>query len=239
MSAILLSIQVGLPAVRDEADAEQRWVTGMFKETVTGAVRITPHGIPGDGQADLRNHGGPDKAVNVYPVEHFRHWESALGIGPLVAGAFGENFTLQGALEDAVCIGDILRIGSALVQVSQPRAPCWKLSRRWQVPDLAQRVEQSGKTGWYLRVLEEGLAVAGLRLELVARPNPGWTVAAANEIMHQRKDDLDAARALAGCAALAESWRQKFLRRAAGTSSESSAARLDGPQGRVHKDRPS
>lgn len=237
MTATLLSIQVGLPRVRDEADAEQRWVTGMFKDTVTGAVRITPQGIPGDGQADLRNHGGPDKAVNVYPVEHFRHWASTLGIGPLAAGAFGENFTLQGVLEDGVCIGDILRIGSALVQVSQPRAPCWKLSRRWEVADLALRVEQSGRTGWYLRVLEEGLAVAGHRLELVARPHPEWTIAAANEIMHQRKDDLDAARALAGCAALSESWRQKFLRRAAGTSSESSAARLGGPQGRVQKDR--
>lgn len=231
MMTMLVSIQVGLPVVRDAADAKQRWVTGMFKETVTGAVRITPHGIPGDGQADLRNHGGPDKAVNVYPVEHFRHWESTLGIGPLAAGAFGENFTLQGTLEDAVCIGDVLRIGSALVQVSQPRAPCWKLSRRWQVPDLALRVEQSGRTGWYLRVLEEGLAVAGHRLELISRPHPEWTVAAANEIMHVRKDDREAARALAGCASLAESWRQKFLRRAAGTAGENSAARLRGPPG--------
>lgn len=232
MSATLLSIQVGLPGARDEADAQQRWVTGMFKDTVPGPVRLTPHGIPGDGQADLVNHGGPDKAVNVYPVEHFRHWESALGIGPLANGAFGENFSTAGVLEAAVCIGDILRVGSALVQVSQPRAPCWKLSRRWQVSDLALQVEQSGRTGWYLRVLEEGLAVAGNRLALVARPHPEWTVAAVNEIMHRRKDDLDAARVLADCAALAASWRQKFRRRAAGTSNDSSAARLGGPQHR-------
>lgn len=225
MAATLLYIQTGMPRTVDEPGKEP-WTTGIFKQTVDGPVRLSQANLAGDGQADLVHHGGPDKAVNVYPMAHLRHWEQVLGIGPLSAGAFGENFSTVGALESDICIGDVYRVGTARVQVSQPRQPCWKLARRWQRPDLAFQVQHSGRTGWYLRVLQEGEVAAGNRFELQERPHPEWSVAAANSVMHRRKDDRDAARALAACAALAGSWRAKLARRAAATGTEDDTARL-------------
>jgi len=102
------------------------------------------------------------------------------------------------------------------LQISQPRQPCWKLSRRWRIKDLSARVERSGRTGWYFRVLAEGPVEAGTALELVRRPCPEWTVATANEVMHRRKGDAEAARALAACHGLSESWRESLSRRADG-----------------------
>jgi MOSC domain-containing protein YiiM len=230
MPALILAIQTGLPRTIDEPGRES-WTTGMFKHTVSGPVWLGHGQITGDGQADLVHHGGPDKAVNVYPIEHLRHWEQALGIGPLATGAFGENFTTEGMLERDVCIGDVYRIGSARVQVSQPRQPCWKLARRWQRPDLAMLVQHSGRTGWYLRVLQEGEATAGDQFELIERPHPAWPVAEANTVMHLRKDDRDAARALAACAALSGSWREKLVRRARAAGPEDEAARLGNTSG--------
>lgn len=230
MTVVLRSINVGLPRTIDTA-AEDRWTTGMFKTPVTGSVQLGPANLAGDGQADLENHGGPDKAVNVYCAEHYPFWEAELGIGPLLPGAFGENFTLTGLLEPGACIGDIWQVGTARLQVSQPRQPCWKLARRWQREDLAFRVQQSGRTGWYLRVLVPGAVQAGDHVELVERPHPQWTIATANEVMHQRRDDRAAAAALAACPALATGWRRKLACRAGGAGPEDTARRLTGPNG--------
>jgi MOSC domain-containing protein YiiM len=131
-------------------------------------------------------------------------------------GGFGENFTTAGLLETDVCVGDVFQIGQAVVQVSQPRQPCWKLARRWRIRDLALRVQQTGRTGWYLRVLQEGTIVAGLPLTLVDRPYPEWTVAACYAVLHHRREDVGAARALAACSALSVSWRDSLRRRLAG-----------------------
>jgi len=218
-SAVLRSIQVGLPRTlgcRDPLEPSDReWTTGFFKEPVTGAVWLGRTNLAGDGQADRENHGGPDKAVNVYPSEHYPDWERELPLPPLLPGGFGENFTTHGLLESAVCIGDVFEIGNAVVQLSQPRQPCWKLARRWGIRDLALRVQQTGRTGWYFRVLREGTVEGGLSLRLIERPHPEWTVAAANAVMHHRRHDVAAARALAACPALSPSWRESLNRRAA------------------------
>ena len=125
-------------------------------------MQVTPTGIEGDGQADLVNHGGVDKAICVYPLAHYPHWQEMIG-RELSPAAFGENFTVDGLTEADVCIGDTWRVGEdVLVQVSQPRQPCWKLARRWQRKTLALEVQESGKTGWYFRVLEEGTVQAGM-----------------------------------------------------------------------------
>jgi MOSC domain-containing protein YiiM len=122
-----------------------------------------------------------------------------------------------------------LNLGTALIQLSQPRQPCWKLGRRWRIRDLARRVQQSGRTGWYFRVLREGGVEAGQSFQLHERPHPEWTVAAANEVMHLRQHDLAAARALADCPALAASWRESLARRAATGHISDSSARLEDP----------
>ena len=184
------------------------------KKPSTAPSFASRHHLIGDGQADLKNHGGPDKAICAYSADHAAHWQTALGLA-LPAGAFGENFTTLGVVESDLCIGDVFRVGDVVLQISQPRQPCWKLARRWRIRDLAAQVEQTGRTGWYFRVLTEGDITAPADFARLERPHPEWTVAAANDIMHHRKNDLAAARALADCPALSESWRSALARRSA------------------------
>jgi MOSC domain-containing protein YiiM len=228
----LISLNVGLPRTLGQTDArdemDKAWTTGFLKEPIVGPVWLGRTNLVGDRQADLQFHGGPEKAVNAYPAEHYAYWQVVLGIARLPAAAFGENFTTRGALEQGVCIGDVFQVGDAVVQLSQPRQPCWKLSRRWRVKDLAIQVQQSGRTGWYYRVLREGAVEAGTELRLVERPHPEWSVATANEVMHHRKQDLAAARSLAECPLLSASWRASLSRRAATGVSASTEARLKG-----------
>ena len=232
--ATVVSLQVGHPrTVRpsEEPDSvDQAWTTGFFKEPRSGLVWLGRTNLDGDGQADLENHGGPEKAVNVYPAEHYPYWTQTMGLSDLQPGSFGENFTIEGLLETDVCIGDIFEIGESLVQVSQPRQPCWKLARRWRVKDLALRVQDTGRTGWYFRVLKEGRVQAGTSLVLVERHNPNWTVSAANKVMHHRIDDRQAAQNLADCIDLSSRWREKLKRRALSGILENTSSRLDGPK---------
>ncbi len=211
----LLSIQVSLPrhfGVEGAPDPMDRpWTTGFFKEPVEGPVWLGRTNLVGDGQADRKNHGGPDKAVLAYSAEHYPIWRVELNRPDLPYGAFGENFTIAGLTEETVCIGDVYAIGEARVQVSQPRQPCWKIARRWRIKDLTARVRETGRTGWYLRVLEEGYVEAGMPVELLERPFPQWTVARATEIMHRRNEDREAAMALAACPALSAVWRESLI----------------------------
>ena len=211
---------LGLAGAAEPMDRE--WTTGFFKEPVLGVRQVTPHGIEGDGQADLINHGGLDKAINVYPSEHYAMWSDELSL-PLGAGAFGENFSTLGMTEREVCVGDVFECEELRLQVSQPRQPCWKLARRWRIKDLALRVERTGRTGWYFRVLSGGTVQAGMTLTLVDRPSPQWTIATANDIMHHRKADVAAALELAACTGLSTSWQQSLKRRAAGNTGDVSA----------------
>lgn len=225
----LRSIQVGLPKTLGTLNAsntmDQEWTTGFFKETVLGPVWVGTTNLAGDGQADLRVHGGPDKAINVYPSEHYAFWLAELDCKELPNGAFGENFTVAGILETKACIGDIFELGDALVQISQPRQPCWKLSRRWRVQDLVARVVRTGKTGWYFRVLREGNVQAGAALALVERPYPEWTVATANNVMLHRKENYMDAQALADCPALSGSWKATLSRTTATDVAADTSAR--------------
>jgi MOSC domain-containing protein YiiM len=230
----LISVQIGVPRTIGQADAidpmDQVWMTGFFKEPVSGLVWLGRVNLAGDSQADLQNHGGPEKAVNVYPAEHYPYWERDLVLGALPFGAFGENFTTEGLLEADVCIGDVFGIGEAVVQLSQPRQPCWKLARRWRMKDLALKVQQTGRTGWYFRVLREGHVQVGAKLRLIERHHPEWTVAAANEVMHHRTKDLEAARSLAACLALSVRWRESLTRRVITGTLASTTARLEGAE---------
>ena len=225
----LRSIQVGLPKTLGTLNAsntmDQEWTTGFFKETVLGPVWVGTTNLAGDGQADLRVHGGPDKAINVYPSEHYAFWLAELDCKELPNGAFGENFTVAGILETKACIGDIFELGDTLVQISQPRQPCWKLSRRWRVQDLVARVVRTGKTGWYFRVLREGNVQAGAALALVERPYPEWTVATANNVMLHRKENYMDAQALADCPALSGSWKATLSRTTATDVAADTSAR--------------
>lgn len=207
---------------------DRQWTSGIFKEQVTGRRWLGQTQIDGDGQADLKYHGGPDKAVLAYAADHYPIWREELAIGDIPYGGFGENFTVDGLREENVCIGDTYAIGEALVQVSQPRQPCWKLARRWRISDLAARVQTNGRTGWYFRVLREGHVQPGDQLLLQERPLPNWSVARANELMHRQQDDLAAAAELAASPYLSVSWKKTLSERVAKGSTSDTHARLVG-----------
>ncbi|RYD35876.1 MAG: MOSC domain-containing protein, partial [Verrucomicrobiaceae bacterium] len=204
---------------------DKTWQTGFYKEPVTDPCWLGYEGFRSDEQADRRFHGGPEKAVCVYSSEHYPYWLGELGIPELTHGGFGENLTIQNLTESEVCIGDRFSLGEAEVQVSQPRQPCWKLARRWQVKDLALRVEQTGFTGFYFRVRRHGHVRAGDRLELIERPFPQWSIARCNEIMHHLKQDAVVAGDLAHCPLLSSSWKDSLWMRAEKKSAPSTSLR--------------
>jgi MOSC domain-containing protein YiiM len=213
----LLSIQVALPHFYGQEEAanehDRPWTTAFFKQPITGPVLVSQLGLAGDGQADTKHHGGPDKAVLAYSADHWTYWQEELPHITWSGGAFGENLTVAGVGESAVCLGDIWQLGDVRFEVSQPRQPCWKMSRRWRVDDLARTVTQNGKSGWYFRVLEPGMIEAGQPLELLTRPHPDWTITRAQQVMYFEKDNLSAAKELAALPALASTWREVFAER--------------------------
>lgn len=185
-------------------------MSAIDKQKVEGALPVGGLGFEGDEQGDTRHHGGPDKAIHAYSVSHFPEWISEL---PARAdrfrpGAFGENLVVEGADEADLCLGDRWRIGSALVAVSQGRQPCWKLNIRFDVPDMARRVQDSGRTGWYFRVIEPGLVAAGDRGTLVTRPNPAWTLARTSHLLYHDRMNRPALAELASLPGLPPSWRR-------------------------------
>jgi MOSC domain-containing protein YiiM len=200
-------------AVPDPAHPDQTWSTAFRKIARNGPVWLGYQGFQGDEQADRKNHGGVDKAVCVYAATHYPGWREELGLADLSFGAFGENLTVEGLDEANVCVGDILDVGGARVQVSQPRQPCWKLGRLHGIPDLAAQVERNGRTGFYFRVLEHGGVSNGDPAELLERPFPQWTIRRCNEVKHHRKDALDEAQALASCPPLSGSWKDSLWAR--------------------------
>jgi len=214
--ARLVSIQVGLPAVHGQPGADdpldQPWRTGFFKTPVAGPVWLGRLNLAGDGQANLRVHGGADKAVLAYAASHYPLWRTELDMPDMPYGAFAENFTIAGQDEAQVCLGDVYAIGTARVQVAQPRQPCANITHRWKLPGLTQRVEATGRHGWYLRVLDEGEVVAGEPVVLLERPTPEWTVARATWAMRQRATDHAEAAALLAVPTLSDAWRATLSR---------------------------
>ena len=165
----LLSIQAGRP--REVQAGREIVLTSIFKLPVTGPVRVGALNIDGDEQSDLTVHGGRDKAVYFYASEHYPHWRTELPDLDFSYGAFGENFTVEGLLETEVAIGDRLEIGTAVFEVSRPRMPCYKLGVRFNRLDMVKRFHRSGRSGFYARVVREGVVQAGDVIRL--RPSSG------------------------------------------------------------------
>lgn len=192
---------------------DKSWTTGFFKPAAAGRVWLGYEGFAGDEQADRRFHGGVDKAVCVYPAEHYAYWKSEFPDVAFEHGAFGENLTVEGLTERDVCVGDRYRCGQALVEVSQPREPCWKLARRWQIKTFPVLVLKAGFTGFYFRVLQHGFVAAGDSIELVERPVPQWTIQRCNEVAHDRQSSAAQARELAEVSPLSGSWKDQLWRK--------------------------
>jgi len=181
---------------------------------VSAPVFLRQMNLDGDRQADLRVHGGADKAVYTYPFEHYAFWAAETGRDDFVYGQFGENFTTTGLLEDDVHIGDVLRIGAARVQVSQPRTPCFKLGIRMGDDGFPARFTAANRTGFYLRVLEEGQVKAGEAIERIERVVDSLSVRDVFRLRHMGGTHEDYARA-ARLPGLAASWRNAFEKRLA------------------------
>jgi MOSC domain-containing protein YiiM len=203
--------------VHGSADArsawDQRWRTGFFKSPVAGPVWLGRTNLFGDGQANRKVHGGPDKAVLAYAADHYELWRRELAMPELPFGAFAENLTILGLDEDSVCLGDVYAIGDARLEVTQPRAPCSNITRRWRLPGLTERVAETGRTGWYLRVLSEALLEAGQPVVLASRPNAGWSIRRCTAVMAERTSVPREAAALAALPALSDAWRLALTRR--------------------------
>lgn len=208
--------QLGKKHAKEPMD--RPWETGMFKEKREGKWWLQKTGLVEDEVADTKIHGGPEKALFAYPLQHYTYWKNDLNM-EIDAGAMGENLVITEANEFSMFIGDTYQFGEAIIQVSQPRQPCWKPARRFNVLDFALRIQNSGLTGWYYRVLKEGYVEAGTELTLLERPFPQWSIAACNEVMHIHKADLAAAYDLASCELLAENWKRTLHKRLRGQES--------------------
>ncbi len=205
------SINVGRPQLR--LRREEELMTGGDKEPVTGAY-LRSLGFDGDGQADLVNHGGPDKAVCAYSLDHYPHWERLLE-RPLTPGAFSENLTVLGLDERTLCIGDILAAGDALLQVCQPRMPCAKLAAKLGEPQMVKWIAEANYTGCYLRVLAEGQVTRGDELRLVEANPARISIAVVNDIIYDRSADRTVIATLAELPAFGDAGRTIFRRRLA------------------------
>lgn len=206
-------------------------LSGIAKTPTEGPWHFTRVGLAGDEQADRKSHGGPEKAVHHYAQDHYDAWRTDIGSHPLLnsPGAFGENISTTGWTEHTVHIGDIIRFGGALLQVSQGRQPCWKLNVRFARSDVAYQTQSSGRTGWYYRVLEEGNAAPGDQLILEDRPQPDWPLSRIISLLYRDKDRYSDLQDMAAIPELAEGWRKLATKRVQARSVEDWTPRLNGP----------
>jgi len=209
----VVSVNVGMPARVETPNGAV--LTSIFKSPVAGKVAVRRHNIEGDRQSDLTVHGGPNKAVYGYAEEHYSYWREQLPGVDFVPGIFGENLTTQGLNEETVHIGDRFRVGSAILQVMQPRMPCYKLGVRFSRPDMVKRFWLSGRPGFYFSIVEEGDLAAGDSIERVGGENERISVADVVALYRREKTDSELLqRALR--APLAGSWKQEILERQTG-----------------------
>jgi len=208
----VLSINVSLP--RQVVSRGQAVLTGIYKVPVHHRVKATKLNIEGDGQADLSVHGGPNKAVYAYPSEHYEYWRHELPGSELPWGAFGENLTLTGLMENGVHIGDRFRIGAAALMITQPRLPCFKLGIRLGRDDMSDRFLSSRRTGFYFAVVEEGEIGEGDHLELIHQDVNGISLADLLHLLydHEPQNPELFEKAL-NLDALPPSWRKRLLKR--------------------------
>jgi MOSC domain-containing protein YiiM len=203
------NFSIGLPKIMKFG--EERIETGICKQTVDEAF-LTREGFRGDGVGDLQFHGGPDRAVCVYPYEHYELWEKEFG-KPLPPSAFGENLTVTNMLEQDVCIGDIYSLGDAVVQITQGRIPCVTISQRTGNPLLLKRMVQTGFTGYLCRVLEDGMVRNDSKLTLV-KPHPKKiSILFGNEIYFHKQQDTEGLKRILAVEALANEWKEALTER--------------------------
>jgi MOSC domain-containing protein YiiM len=203
----VISINVG--KVQQFSYGNKQVESGIYKNPVNKPVFVNTFNIEGNKQADLIHHGGKDKAICVYCFEHYSFWEKQLE-RTLNPGTFGENLTVAGMTEETVCIGDIFQIGEALLQVSVPRQPCYKVAMKMGVSDLPNKMKETGFTGFYMRVLKEGYIHPHDDLKLVHRHENEITVSFVNQIKYHDKENLGALKKLANLEELEENWRTSF-----------------------------
>lgn len=210
----VVSVNVGLP--REVMWHGRTVTTGIYKEPVEGRVALRTLNLKGDQQADLSVHGGKDKAVYCYPIEHYAYWKKELPGRDLPLGMFGENFTTDGLLEDSVHLGDRFSVGSGEVVVTQPRMPCYKLGVRFGSDDIVKRFLASGRSGFYVVVTREGEVGAGDDIKLISRDENAVPVAAITHLYIAKRygdDDVALLRRALRVAALPESWKDYFRER--------------------------
>ncbi|GAA6211257.1 MOSC domain-containing protein [Hyphomicrobiales bacterium 4NK60-0047b] len=216
----------------------RRASSAIDKSPVKGLLAFGKFGLNGDEQSDLRLHGGVEKAIHHYPFDHYKFWTDDLlkeGVdycGPPLkkAGAFGENISTVGLTEKEVCLGDIFQLGTGVVQISQGRQPCWKLNERFGVSLMARQVQKTGRTGWYYRVLKEGVVGAGDCLCLKERLAPEWTLGRVTNLLYVDVKNFAALSELQDLPFLAPNWRRLAERRLTKGNVEDWAPRLDGPE---------
>ncbi|MEX2416013.1 MAG: MOSC domain-containing protein [Paenibacillaceae bacterium] len=203
----VMSVNVGKP--REVAYQNKFISTAIWKTAIQGPVMLTSTNLAGDGQADLINHGGKDMAVLIYSYDHYDYWEKQLN-RKLEYGSFGENVTVVGLTEHDVCIGDTFEWGEAIVQISQPRYPCYKLSIRHEAPEIPQLVLDTGFSGYYVRVLQSGLVSKEAGLRRLQRHPLGISIAAVSEAFINKSASTESIRGILAVDELSESWKRKF-----------------------------
>jgi MOSC domain-containing protein YiiM len=207
----VLSVNVGRP--RAVVWKGRVVVTGIFKEPVAGRIAVRRLNLEGDRQADLTVHGGPEKAIYAYPAEYYSFWREQFPEMELPWGMFGENLTVEGLLDDTVHIGDRFQVGSALVVVTQPRLPCYKLGLKFGRDDILKRFLKSKLTGFYFAVLKEGEVAAGDPIRLLHRDEHQVKVADITRLYREDRRNLDLLRRAGAVEALPQAWRDEFLQR--------------------------
>jgi MOSC domain-containing protein YiiM len=211
----LLSVNVSLP--KTVPHKEKFIMTGIFKEPVEGRVMLRSLNLEGDGQADLKGHGGVHKAAYVFSHEYYAHWKQELAREEFPYGQFGENFTVEGMTDENIYVGDVFRLGEALVEVSQPRVPCFKLALRMEEPRFLKPFMARARVGYYLRVLEEGEVGAGDSVERVQTDPGRMTVREMFNLLYNDKDQLAGAQRALRIDALSPGWRGSFEKIVAGS----------------------
>lgn len=214
--------------IREQGAADNGEVTDpyllqrSYEQEVEEQIWLGKNGLAGDGKHD------PEQAAFVYPLKHYTYWKEQLATESLELGVIGENFSVLEMDEFSVCIGDTYQFGDAIIQVSEPRLPSWHIAQRLQNPDFALNMQNSGRTGWHVRVLQEGNVLSRIDIELIDRPYPEWTIAACNEVMHVDKHNLRLADELMNCDLLSIQWRKILQLRLRGIE-PSEQERLYGP----------
>jgi MOSC domain-containing protein YiiM len=207
----LISVNVGLPRLL--ARGGTTFKTGIFKSAVQGRVMLCKTNLDGDRQADLSVHGGFNKAVYGYPYEHYAAWQAELPDSSRAWGAFGENFTTEGLLEADAFVGDRYRVGTAVVMVTTPRLPCFKLASKFQRDDMIERFLRSERCGFYFAVAEEGEVGAGDEIEFLVRDKPTLSIAEVNRLYSSKSPDRETLRRSLDVKILPQSWRDRFQSR--------------------------